>query len=276
MVYISEANRCYLNIYIICCRSDYACAVCHVNENCYRPHPKDGEGTVCSLFVSPHVGGGIPQSGRLGGYPIPGLAGGYPSQVWMGGTWGTPLDQVRMGYPPPDQVRMGYPPGHWTGYPPGLGQDGVPPWPGLDGVPPWTWDGVPPDQVRMGHPPDQVWMGYPLDLGWGTPRPGQDGAPPWPGLDGVPPRPGTGYPPRPGMGYPPPNWDIASTCYAAGGMPLAFTQEDFLVTFMSETFRGKEAFTLRRQPQLFILKMQLSWQHLHLLPQYPFVMWNPQ
>ena len=28
-----------------------------------------------------------------------------------------------------------------------------------------------------------------------------------------------------------PNWNsIACTCYAAGGMPLAFTQEDFLVS----------------------------------------------
>ena len=38
-------------------------------------------------------------------------------------------------------------------------------------------------------------------------------------------------PPQPGMGYPPPpgydnRW---STCYAAAGMPLMFTQEDFLV-----------------------------------------------
>ena len=48
--------------------------------------------------------------------------------------------------------------------------------------------------------------------------------------------PGGGYPPRrsgrgtpPGKGYPPPGSSIACTCYAAGGMPFAFTQEDFLV-----------------------------------------------
>ena len=39
---------------------------------------------------------------------------------------------------------------------------------------------------------------------------------------------GGGYP-----GYPPPHSirqsSIASTCYPAGGMPLAFTQENFLV-----------------------------------------------
>ena len=48
---------------------------------------------------------------------------------------------------------------------------------------------------------------------------------------GVPhPRSGVGgYPGQvfTGWGTPPPS--IASTCYAAGGMPLAFTQEDFLV-----------------------------------------------
>ena len=56
-------------------------------------------------------------------------------------------------------------------------------------------------------------MGYPpMDLGWGTPRT-------W---DRVP-------PPDLGPGTPPPG--IASTCYAAGGMPLAFTPEDFLVDF---------------------------------------------
>ena len=69
-----------------------------------------------------------------------------------------------------------------------------------------------------------------------------------------PPAPGMGYPPGPGMGYLPPDmgwgtpqdlgwgttpqtWDgvpprqvrIVNTCYAEGGMPLAFTQEDFLV-----------------------------------------------
>ena len=69
-------------------------------------------------------------------------------------------------------------------------------------------------------------------MGWGTPQPGM----------GYPPGPGMGYPPRPGIGSPfPQTWDgvppprqvsIANTCYAAGGMPLAFTQEDFLVTHM--------------------------------------------
>ena len=62
-------------------------------------------------------------------------------------------------------------------------------------------------------------------MGWGVPQPGLNGR---------------GYP-IPGVGVPSQVWmvggtqppirqsSIASTCYAAGGMPLAFTQEDFLV-----------------------------------------------
>ena len=163
----------------------------------YRPHPKDG-GRYCFQFVcqSTSRGGGVPQSGRGG---IPHLR-----------SWGVPHSRSGWGGTP-SQVWLGGDPipglARGRGYPiPGL--DPLPPGPGQDGV-----------------PPDQVWMGYP-------PRPGMGYLPEtW---DGVPPlRPGIGYPPRPGMGYPlprpPPNWDIASTCYAAGGMPLAFTQEDFLV-----------------------------------------------
>ena len=68
-------------------------------------------------------------------------------------------------------------------------------------------------------------MGYPLDLGWGTPRTGME----YPlDLELGTPRPGTGYPPGPGTGYPP---SIASNCYVAGSMPLAFTQRTFLLYF---------------------------------------------
>ena len=85
-------------------------------------------------------------------------------------------------------------------------------------------------------------------LGGGYPIQGLGGGYPVPGL-GVPhPRSGLGvpqctpyhdwmgYPPHPHhdwMGYPSPTpirqSSIASTCYTAGDMPLAFTQEDFLV-----------------------------------------------
>ena len=75
-----------------------------------------------------------------------------------------------------------------------------------------------PSQVRTGYP-YQDWMGVPpLRLDGGTPPPN---------LDWVPPiRAGWGYPPPP---LPRRQSSRASTCYAAGGMPLAFTQEDFLV-----------------------------------------------
>ena len=89
-----------------------------------------------------------------------------------------------------------------------------------------------------GVPPSQVWMGR------GTPFPGLDGDTPFPvsgqevpPAGGTPGRvhpPGRGYlPPLPGgtpptRGYPH-QTSTACTCYAVGGMPLAFTQEDFLV-----------------------------------------------
>ena len=105
---------------------------------------------------------------------------------------------------------------HISGGVPQSGLGGVPhpksggyPIPGLDGVPPsQTWDGVPPPRPGTG---------YPRILGWGTP----------PDLGR-----GTLPPPDLRWGTPPPTWDIASTCYAVGGMPLAFTQEDFLVKYM--------------------------------------------
>ena len=81
---------------------------------------------------------------------------------------------------------------------------------------------------RSGGTPSQVWGGPHLR---GVPHPSLGGT--W----GTPPtRSGWGTPlTRSGCGNPPPNqvWirqsSIASTCYAAGGVPLAFTQEDFLV-----------------------------------------------
>ena len=99
------------------------------------------------------------------------------------------------GYPISGLDGGGYPPtrsGWWGRYPIR----------GLDGR------GRPPSQVWMmgwGVPPSQVWM-----VG-GTPHLGSG----WWGVPWVPP--------------PMRQSSIASTCYAAGGVPLAFTQEDFLV-----------------------------------------------
>ena len=160
---------------------------------------------------------------------------GYPNQVWMvGGTpflgWGVPWPGLDGGYP----IR-------------GVGGDT---WPGLDG------GGIPPSQAWMvGGYPGQVWM---VGVPGGTPWPGMDGGG-YPSqvwmVGGLPsPSParsgwwgGTparsvcweGYPPGQVwmvggyLGYPPHppirQSSIASTCYVTGSMPLAFTQEDFLV-----------------------------------------------
>ena len=137
-----------------------------------------------------------------------------------------------------------------------VGGGGVP-WPGLDdgGIPHprgypgqvlmgCTWDTPQLGLNDGGYPPHQDVAGVPHTLRWGTPppsRPGR-GTPLHSGMGYLPPpsRPGRGTPPHPGMGYPPDlGWgppppltrqsSIASTCYAADGMPLAFTQEDLFV-----------------------------------------------
>ena len=93
-----------------------------------------------------------------------------------------------------------------------------------------------------GGTPSQVWGGTPSQFGGylisglggypisgGGPHPSSGGTQVWM-MGGY-----LGYPHELGwMGYPPDQvWirqsSIASTCYAAGGVPLAFTQEDFLV-----------------------------------------------
>ena len=133
------------------------------------------------------------------------MVGGYPIQVWMVG-----------------------------GVPHLRSEGGTPHHPDLDEVPPW--DGVPPTpHLGWGtpHHPDLDWV--PASQVWmvggtkGTPSTIQT-------LLGYPPGMGTPHP-RPEMWYPPhhPELDGVSpqptrqSSYAAGGMPLAFTQEDFLV-----------------------------------------------
>ena len=85
-----------------------------------------------------------------------------------------------------------------------------------------------PDQVwMMGGTPFQVWMVG--DPGYPPPRPGLDGGVLhlrfgwWGGTWGT-------LPPTMRQS------SIASTCYAAGGVPLAFTQEDFLVIVVCSHF----------------------------------------
>ena len=118
----------------------------------YRPHPKDGEGTVFSLFVSLHLNGGYPITGPGGEYPVSGLGGGVPhprsgqgvSHPADGG--GYPIPGLDRGYPIqltggiPSQVQVGIPhPADWGVLHPRSGWEGVPqgtPQPGLNGVPP--------------------------------------------------------------------------------------------------------------------------------------------
>ena len=113
-----------------------------------------------------------------------------PSKIRMGGT---------LGYTPPRHD------GDTPLSRPGMGGILGYSHPRLDGVPPvqdWMWY---PHPRLDGVPPIQDWMGYP---------------PPHSRLDGVPPV-------HDWMGYP--LHQKASTYYAAGGVPLEFTQEDFLV-----------------------------------------------
>ena len=166
---------------------------------------------------------GVPHPGGypilMGGYPIHGgysIWGRYPiwgevSHIWMGGTpsWGEYPSQVltmggTQGIP---QARSGW------GYP------GYPPHQHLARVPPI---------LRWGTPTIKTWLGYPQP--W-------DGVPPtiktWPGY----PPPWDGVPPDLGWGTPLRQSSITSTCYGAGGMPLAFTQ-DFLVSTLVSYFKN--------------------------------------
>ena len=139
--------------------------------------------------------------------------GGYPIQVWGGGVpWpglecGGEYPILGVGVPQPGLDGWGYPI-------PGLGWGGTLAWS--------RWWGELFHPRGGGCPVRSGWWGVPrpgLD-GWRVPQSGLDGGgsvPPWPGLDGG--------------GYRPPTRQssIVSTCYAAGSMPLAFMQEDFLV-----------------------------------------------
>ena len=143
----------------------------HINQRIFTTRIRRmGIGTVFSLFVSPHLGGGVPQSG-LGGGEGWGVGRGYPIPGLEGCTWVTPPARSGWGTPSPQPGLDGVPPRPGTGYP--LTWDGIPPWT-WDRVPPWTWDGVPP-------------------------RPGTGYPPTW---EGVPPQTWDRVPPRPGMGYP--------------------------------------------------------------------------
>ena len=80
------------------------------------------------------------------------------------------------------------------------------------------WGGTP--VLARRSTPVQVKMGYPQ-----------------PGQDGVPTLVRMGYPPaRTGVPPPPGQYIRASTCYAAGGMPLAFMQDCLVFNMNIEDF----------------------------------------
>ena len=83
-----------------------------------------------------------------------------------------------------------------------------------------------------GHPIPGPGGGYPIPgQGWGGHTPSQVQA----GGGGTPSQVQVGIPPiMTGWDTPPPHQEISivSTCYAAGGVPLAFTQKDFLVKYI--------------------------------------------
>ena len=203
-----------------------------ISDHFYRPRTK-----VIFILgnVCPHFRGrGVPSSGRWGGgYPFF-LTGGYPHPSQQGvppsfqtGRYpilpneGTPiLSNGR--YP---HCRSGWratpiPSHDWGGYPYPRSGQGVPHPRSGQGVPhPRSGFGATPIQSHEGVPLSQVRTG-------GTPIPHQDREVP---PSQVPPHIGQ-VPGQEGGGTP--NWNsTALTCYVAGGggMPLTFTQEDFLV-----------------------------------------------
>ena len=135
---------------------------------------------------------------------------------------------------------------------------------GLGGYPiPGLAGGVPHPRSGQRGTPSQVWWGgTPSQVCWGVPHPrsgrGVPGVPPqtrsgWGSIqtwDGVPPSTWDGvHPPDLGRGTPQ-TWDvvsplppgIASTCYVAGGMPLAFNlmfKRDLIVTDRQRNISSK-------------------------------------
>ena len=97
---------------------------------------------------------------------------------------------------------------------------------------PYPADGGTPSQVWMGGggTPSSWWgypgMGYPISCRGYPPAGGK----PWQGYPSPPSR-GTLLP-LSGVPTPLNQSSISCTCYVAGGMPLVFTQEDFLVRIL--------------------------------------------
>ena len=203
------------------------------------------------------LGGGYPDQGGVSPPWVP------PNYTWLGGTLmgGTPPSRTwpggplmggtppwvshlfRSGQGVPCQVQSGGVP--HLGYPPIR--------PGQGGTPPQvlscqTWlGGTLPGPVRGGYPT----LGTPpSDLARGVPHLGYS-----------PVRPGWGVPRR-GGGYP----ISSSTWYAAVGMSLAFTQENFLVASMFSMIVLLYFSCLAILFKFMILSISLSWMSGLCLP----------
>ena len=164
------------------------------------------EGNSFTLFVCPHLGGVPISHNALQHFPKchEAAGGGTRSGTPPGGS----------GYPPRGGTQSGTPPGgRGVRVPPLGGVPGQVPPPGVDRQTKWNYypggSGYPPGGgTRSGTPPG----GYPVRYPPGGVR--------------VPPRGGGG---SSHVGGVPGQDNRRSTHYTAGGMPLAFTQEDFLV-----------------------------------------------
>ena len=201
------------------------------------------DGRLCfHRCVSVQLGGGTRSSLGWGGYPIQPWMGGYPIQPWMG--WGLPNSALDGGVPNP-------------------ALDGGDTRSSLGG-------GVPNPALDGGYP-IQPWTGGYPNLGWEVPHLISGRGVSHPISRGGYPIPSPGRYPR----YPP---RIASTCYgyAAGSVPLTFTQEDFLVllataflfshTMVSTGFNG----SVQTLP-FCITAIQLSLRHHNQMETIPFL-----
>ena len=193
-------------------------------------------GKVIFSFCSHLPGGGTPSRSWWGGTPGLGELPHPRSGLWRGihprsGWWGVPHPSSGVGG---TLVRSGWwrVPHSWGGGTPARsGWWGVPhPWGG--GTPGQVWMVGEGYLIREGVPwPGLDGRGYPIHgVGGTSARSGWWGVPhPWGYPDQV--RMVEGYPSQVWMvgGVPIRQSSIASPFYAAGGMPLAITQEDFLV-----------------------------------------------
>ena len=168
------------------------------------------------------------------------------------GLWSQILSQEEPGGPSPGwgcSVLAGSTPVLTRGTP----EQGYTSLPGLD-------SGTP--QPELGYP--LLGLGYPLAGTGILPPPARTGVPLWPGLVYLPAR--VTPPPHPARtGVPPRHNSRVSTCYVAGCMPLAVTQEDFPVFYECNLNCPRRiSYTCHLWTRMFQKNAQISfWIHYH-------------